>query len=199
MKRERERGDTGRRILQTASELLEREGMESVSIRRIAKIVDVTPMAIYNHYPSLEALLLALYERGVERLTHQIWKAVARAEAPPDKLRAMIRAYVGFGIRNPHYYSLLFGSKFIQKYLWDRHPRSLVMQNFWAPFTEIIEACQEAGAIDPGANPQELATHIWSSIHGYVGFLIIGRLQQLWQTDEQGITEMMEKHLLRFL
>ncbi len=191
--------DTRRRILQNASDLLERGGMNAVSLREVARLVGVTPMAIYNHFPSREALLVAVYEKGVARLARQIWRDVIRADSPARKLRAIVRAYVRFGIKNPYYYTMLFGSEFIQKYLWDRPPRSLIMQNFWAPLTEIIEACQEAGAIVPDVNSQEVATHLWASMHGYVSFLIIGRLQQLWKMDEKGIMELMEKHLLRFL
>lgn len=199
MNRKPRKTDTKRRILQAACELLEREGVGAVSIRRVAKKVQITPMGIYNHFPGLEALMLAVYEKGVNKLARRIWKELVRAADPKEKLRVLVRSYIRFGVENPHYYSLLFGTGFIQKYLWDRPPRSLVMENFWLPFTEVIGLCQEAGEIDPAMNPQEVATHLWSSMHGYVGFLIIGRLQQLWQTDAKGVLELMEKHLLSFL
>ena len=193
------RSDTKQRILRAACELLEREGISAVSIRRVAKKVQISPMGIYNHFPSLEALLLAVYEAGVTTLARQMWKELVRTDSPPRKLRALVRSYIKFGTQNPHYYSLLFGTEFIQKYLWDSPPRSLVMENFWLPFTEVIQACQETGLIDSTLNPQEIATHLWASMHGYVSFLIIGRLQQLWQTDEESILKSMERHLLPFL
>jgi AcrR family transcriptional regulator len=199
MRTNNQRPDTKQRILRAACELLEHEGMDAVSIRRVAKKVQITPMGIYNHFPSLEALLLAVYETGVSKLARYMWKELVRADSPHEKLRALVRSYIGFGTKNPHYYSLIFGTEFIQKYLWDSPPRSLVMENFWLPFTEVIEACQESGLIDPAVNSQEIATHLWASMHGYVSFLIIGRLQQLWQMDEENILKSMEKHLLPFL
>ncbi|MBI4830988.1 MAG: TetR/AcrR family transcriptional regulator, partial [Candidatus Lindowbacteria bacterium] len=105
--------DTRRRILQNASDLLERGGMNAVSLREVARLVGVTPMAIYNHFPSREALLVAVYEKGVARLARQIWRDVIRADSPARKLRAIVRAYVRFGIKNPYYYTMLFGSEFI--------------------------------------------------------------------------------------
>jgi AcrR family transcriptional regulator len=191
--------DTKTRILKAACQLLEREGVAAVSIRRVARRIRVTPMAIYNHYPGLEALLIGVYEVGVNKLARRIWKDLVRAETPEAKLRALVRSYIGFGTENPNYYALLFGGKFIQKYLWDKPPRSLVMENFWLPLSEVIELCQEAGLIDKALNPQEIATHLWSSMHGYVSFFTIGRLQQLWQMSEDEILDSMEKHLLAFL
>jgi AcrR family transcriptional regulator len=199
MRIELKKGDTKQRILRAACALLEREGMEGVTVRKVARMVNITPMGIYNHFPSLEALLIAVYERGVDKLARLVWKGVARANAPGEKLRSLVNSYSVFGMKNPHYYTLLFGSAFIQKYSWDKPPRSRVMENFWAPLTEVIEACQEAGLLDPGANSQEIATHLWATMHGYVSFLLLGRLQQLWQMDEQSILRSMEKHLLPFL
>lgn len=199
MKKAGKRTNTKHRILQSACTLLEREGMDAVSVRRVAKSVDITPMGIYNHFPNREALLVAVYERGVQKLARSVWKGMARAESPPEKLQSLVSAYVGFGTRNPNYYMLLFGSTFIQKYSWESPPRSLIMENFWMPLTEVIEACLESGLIKLDANPQELATHLWAAMHGYVSFFLLGRLQQLWQMDEEAIMQAMTKHLLPFL
>jgi len=186
--------DTKKRILAAACELLEREGIDSISVRKIAKAVGITPMGIYNHFPSLEALLVAVYEKGVDKLARLMWKGIIRAESPAEKLRSLVSSYISFGIKNPHYYSLLFGSAFIQKYSWEEPPRRLIMENFWMPLTEVIEACQEGGLIRKELNPQEVATHLWTTMHGYVSFFIIGRLQQLWRMDEESILQSMEKY-----
>jgi AcrR family transcriptional regulator len=193
------RTDTKRHILEAACTLLEKEGVDAVSVRRIAKMVKITPMGIYNHFPNREALLVALYERGVQKLARVVWKNIIKAQDPAEKLRSLVKSYITFGTRNPYYYTLLFGSTFIQKYSWENPPRSLVMQNFWVPLTEVLEACQQGGLMPSEANPQEVATNLWASMHGYVSFFLIGRLQQLWQMDEQSILESMEKHLLSFL
>jgi AcrR family transcriptional regulator len=193
------RGDTKNQILKAACLLLERQGMDAVSIRKIAKSVGITPMGIYNHFANLDALLVAVYEKGVGKLSRQIWKGIIPAEDPVEKLRSLVKSYITFGIKNPQYYTLLFGSEFIQKYSWENPPRSLIMQNFWVPLSEVIETCQQGEYIRSDLNPQEIATHLWATMHGYVSFFIIGRLQQLWQMDERSILQSMEKHLFAFL
>src|SRR3569833_806977 len=45
------------------------EGPHAVSMRRVAKEVGITPMAIYHHFPNREALLDAVVECEFEKLT----------------------------------------------------------------------------------------------------------------------------------
>jgi AcrR family transcriptional regulator len=193
---DRRRKDTKQQIGEAAVALFEQGGLKAVSMRRIAAEVGITPMAIYNHFENLENLLLFVYERGVRKLARSIRSASAGQKGAGPRLDALVKAYAHFGFRNPDYYSLLFGTEFIQKYLWDRPPRSLMMVSFWSRLTEAVEDCQREGFIAGDRNAQEVATHLWSSMHGYTMFLIIGRLQQLWQLPEAEILEIMARNLL---
>ena len=51
------------RILSAALALVDEEGMEALSMRRLAKELGVDPMAIYHHLPNKRALLSAIIER----------------------------------------------------------------------------------------------------------------------------------------
>ena len=48
------------RILVAALSLVDEEGIEALSMRRLAKELGVDPMAIYHHLPNKRALLSAL-------------------------------------------------------------------------------------------------------------------------------------------
>lgn len=196
MRNDKKRGDTKKQIGNAAIKLFEKGGVKAVSMRKIAAEVDITPMAIYNHFENIESLLLFIYEKGVRKLARSIRISVDRHNRADRKLRALVKSYVRFGFKNPHYYNLLFGTEFIQKYLWDRPPRSLVMVGLWSRLTEVVEDCQREGVIAADRNAQEVATHLWSSMHGYTMFLIIGRLQQLWQLPEAEILEIMARNLV---
>jgi AcrR family transcriptional regulator len=54
---------TRERILSAALALVDEEGMEALSMRRLAKELGVDPMAIYHHLPNKRALLCAIIER----------------------------------------------------------------------------------------------------------------------------------------
>ena len=53
---------TRERILSTALSMVDEEGIEALSMRRLAKELGVDPMAIYHHLPNKRALLSALIE-----------------------------------------------------------------------------------------------------------------------------------------
>ncbi|HEX2583605.1 MAG TPA: helix-turn-helix domain-containing protein, partial [Steroidobacteraceae bacterium] len=57
------------KIIQAASRLLEKEGVEAVTMRGVAQLVGVTPMALYRHYADRAVLLNALADDGFIRLT----------------------------------------------------------------------------------------------------------------------------------
>jgi AcrR family transcriptional regulator len=50
------------RILKAALRIADDEGLEALSMRRLAADLDATPMALYNHVPNKDALLLSLSE-----------------------------------------------------------------------------------------------------------------------------------------
>lgn len=54
---------TRERILEAALSLVDGEGIEALSMRRLARELGVDPMAIYHHLPKKRALLSALIEQ----------------------------------------------------------------------------------------------------------------------------------------
>src|SRR5215831_19332597 len=62
----RRRGLTRRAIVERALELGDAEGLEAVSLRRLATELGVTPMALYRHVKDKQDLVNAMYEAIVE-------------------------------------------------------------------------------------------------------------------------------------
>src|ERR1039458_2541950 len=59
---------TSQRIYQCVLRILEAEGPQAVSMRRVAKEVGITAMAIYHHFPRREAMLSAVVDSEFELL-----------------------------------------------------------------------------------------------------------------------------------
>ncbi|MEA2364746.1 MAG: hypothetical protein QOI32_258 [Thermoleophilaceae bacterium] len=87
-------------IVAAALELLEQEGAEALSMRRIAERVGIRAPSIYKHFPNKEALEAAMISVGFERTA----EALGRAEAG---LEAIAAAYRSFALENPHLYRLM--------------------------------------------------------------------------------------------
>lgn len=94
------------RILGTALQLVDRHGMEALSMRRLAAELGVDPMAIYHHVPGKEALL-----EGVAQLAF----AQLRVEPPAgadwrEQVRAFARGYRDMVREHPHLTLLLIAN-----------------------------------------------------------------------------------------
>jgi AcrR family transcriptional regulator len=73
-------------ILDRASELATEAGLGQMTMKRIASRVGFSEAAIYRHFPTKEALLLALMDRLELHLLHPI-RAIAEAAGVPPMVR----------------------------------------------------------------------------------------------------------------
>lgn len=55
---------TAEKILRAAHKLFDREGADAATIRRVAELVGIRPMAIYRHFPGRDALLKRISDHG---------------------------------------------------------------------------------------------------------------------------------------
>jgi AcrR family transcriptional regulator len=98
---------TSRRIAAAARRLLDREGAEAVTMRRVAEAVGITPMAIYRHYPDRAGLLNAVANEGFEELAAQL--AGKRFSGGIDeRLTKMAEIYLEHALENPRLFELMF-------------------------------------------------------------------------------------------
>ena len=108
---------TSERIARAARRLLDKEGVEAVTMRRVAAAVDITAMAVYRHYADRKALLNALADEGfrelAERLAaeHRVGSVRASTDASNDIEQRLTRALdvnLSFGLENPRLFELMF-------------------------------------------------------------------------------------------
>jgi TetR/AcrR family transcriptional regulator, cholesterol catabolism regulator len=65
-------------LLDVAAVKFAAQGYHATTIRELATATEMTPGAIYFHVPNKQALLLAVYEEGVQRILDHVETAVAR-------------------------------------------------------------------------------------------------------------------------
>ena len=81
------------RILETASELFYRRGIQAVGVDAIIARADVARMSFYRHFKSKEGLVLAYLDRRDEEFRAWLEAEVARlARKPPDRPLAVFDA-----------------------------------------------------------------------------------------------------------
>jgi AcrR family transcriptional regulator len=105
-KRAYHHGDLVVALLRAAGNILEKEGVEALKLRAVARRAGVSHNAPYRHFPEREALLAALAAEGFEWLG-----AAQRKAAEAGGLRAMGEAYVEFALAHPQRFRLMFGGR----------------------------------------------------------------------------------------
>ena len=94
------------RILSAAKAVLERDGIEGLTIRRVAQRAKLSPMALYRHFADKDALLNALMEDGLGAWT-DIVRGI-RAADPLEWMEALAEAYLDFALTQPHRFDAAF-------------------------------------------------------------------------------------------
>ena len=101
---------TARKIALAARKLLDKEGVEAVTMRRVAEAVGITAMAIYRHYPDRAALLNALADEGFQELAANL-KARRFSGDIETRLAKMADLYLDHAFENPKLFELMFLTK----------------------------------------------------------------------------------------
>lgn len=76
-------------------------------MRRVAKAVGITPMAVYRHYPDRAGLLNSIANQGFEELAAEL--ASRRFSGPIEqRLMRMADIYLDHALKNPQLFELMF-------------------------------------------------------------------------------------------
>ena len=103
---------TGRKkIIETARMLIEREGVERLSLAKVAKEVGVKTPSLYNHISSKESLLNAVVEAIYLSLFTAYNQALQNSgDTAEEKLLALLDAHYHFAHANPNTYVLAYST-----------------------------------------------------------------------------------------
>lgn len=102
-------GDLQDALIRTARKLLEKEGLEALSLRGVARAAGVSPAAPYHHFADKHALLNAVAVEGFTALRLEMLARMEREESPAARRDACGVGYVLFAVKNPALFQLMFG------------------------------------------------------------------------------------------
>jgi AcrR family transcriptional regulator len=157
-------------LLTSAADILESEGPDGLSVRRIAAAAGVAPMGVYNHFDSKFGIVEALYIQGFGRLADAM-AAMAQIDDPAEALLEGARAYRALALAHPMAYQVMF-----LRAVPGFEPSDPALTSCTRGFDHLVATVQRAilaGVIAPGS-PTETAQMIWASIHGWVSLELLG-------------------------
>jgi AcrR family transcriptional regulator len=185
----RQRIDLGEACLDEALAVIREGGIESLSLREVARRLGVSHQAPYRHYPSRDHLLAVL----VDRLFREFDEHLARASETDDPradLGAMGRRYLDYALGKPLEYRLMFGARLPSP---EDHPAML--ERGCAAFDRLRTTIARilATAVDEPAVRLE-AMFVWSTIHGLASILETEAIGGLG--IDASLQEQVDRHVL---
>jgi AcrR family transcriptional regulator len=175
---------TAERITEEALKILEKEGEDAVSMRRVAQAVGITPMAIYHHFPNREALLDFVVDREFTKFLGYIQARPGRGSWE-SRLTNCMDSYIDYAFDRPRIFDYVFSQ-----------PRSNARRypdDFRAQRSPTLNAIADlvAKAMDAGFLKRhdiwEIALQLWAHAHGYIMLYRAGRFH-LSETEFRTLT-----------
>src|SRR5580698_657022 len=163
---------TSDRIQQAALTILENEGAQAVSMRRVAEAVGITPMAIYHHFPSREALLDHITDREFAKFLEYIQRRPQRGSIE-TRIISSIEAYIDYAFDRPRIFDYVFAEPrpTARRYPEDFRARRSPTLN---PLADSIAAAMKSGDLKKD-DVWEVALALWAHTHGYIALYRAGR------------------------
>ena len=144
-------GDLRNALRKSARAILDEEGLESLSLRAVARRAGVSHAAPYRHYPNHEGLLAELAADGFAELRDAIATAGAAPGTQADKIAEIGAAYMRFAVRHPALARLMFGSQLSNR----------------GDFPDLGTAADGVGTeIGKALGDDVLGLAVWGAVHG---------------------------------
>ncbi len=170
--RERRYQRTQQAILDAAREIINKQGIEALSIRAIADKIDYSPAGLYEYYASKEEIVTELVLQGFRRFAHYLDQV---DKSLPDEvyLVEMGVAYIDFAVKNSDFFLLMFTTAPLvyAEHFQETKPHSvqaLQSDDAFGILLRGVERCVQAGFfhVRPDYGLFEMAHAAWSLVHG---------------------------------
>ena len=168
---EHESDDVRRRLLEAAALLLDEEGPDSLTARRLAREAHTSTMAVYTHFGGMQALVREIVVEGFRRFADHVTDQ-PQTDDPAADLVEMSFAYRENALENPHLYSVMFGATSLGGYRLAPEEREVGRYTF-VVLADAVERAMDAGRLRR-ADPSVVAEQLWSAMHGFVMLELAG-------------------------
>lgn len=169
-------GDLKNALIKAGIEILSKEGVSGLSLRKAARQAGVSHAAPYAHFADKQTLIAAIASDGHSKINERLEAALARySEDPLRQFVSVAWAYAQFGLESPAHYKITFSGVLQDEH---SHPEFVEFsQRNMQVLRIIIERCREAGILNTSDTDAELqAVSLWGVIHGLVSLMIQGQV-----------------------
>ncbi|MEO8356341.1 MAG: TetR/AcrR family transcriptional regulator [Chloroflexota bacterium] len=167
-------GDLKNSLIQAGVEILSKEGLGGLSLRKVAARAGVSHSAPYAHFKDRQALIAAISTEGFKKLYTALEAAVLQhADDPRQQLIEGAWSYVQFAMHNIDTFKIMFSGTLEKE---KEYPAFVeISRKTFGLVVDVVQACQNAGVLR-SASPELMSVSIWGQIHGIVSLALEGQI-----------------------
>lgn len=170
-KREANRADLRKRLIDAAEARIGKQGLRGLKARDVTADAGCALGALYNAVEDLDQLVLLVNSRTLARLGDALADAVCADDTAIEKMQALGKTYAAFALNNTRHWSALFFHRLpegVEIPDWHKKEHSILIDHLIAPLAEIR----------PDLAPPALrlrAGTLFAAVHGVVQLSLHGR------------------------
>ncbi|KZX79366.1 TetR family transcriptional regulator, partial [Alcanivorax sp. HI0011] len=164
-------GDLHSTLLREANRLLDEDGIDGLSLRKLAERAGVSRTAPYHHFRDKNALLCALATQAFSQLDEMIARQL-QGDGSRERIQHFVSEYLRFATEHPEQYELMFG-----RTIWKSgDPTDELKAVAYRSFRHYAErlGSQLQGRLPADTDPLRVAQASWATIHGLCRLVIDG-------------------------
>lgn len=181
-------GDLKNALIQAGIEILSKEGVNALSLRKVARRAGVSHAAPYAHFADKQALVAAISTAGYQKLYDKVYDAAQNHRGDP--MRQLVEgawAYVEFALNDSEHFRITL-SGVVEKE--KEYPAYVeISQKGFRLVVQLVEACQKAGVLNEGP-PDLMAASVWGLVHGFVSLVLENQISHTL-LDRYSLKEML--------
>ena len=163
-------------LIKVGVQILSEEGVEGLSLRKLAQRAGVSHNAPYSHFQDKQSLIAAISTEGFKQLYNELDKAIsAYPDDPRRQLQEGAWAYVQFALNNTDTFKIMFSGVLEKE---KEYPAFVeISHKTFERVVDVVHACQEAGVLPP--EPADvMAVAVWGMVHGMISLRLEGQISQ---------------------
>jgi len=164
-------------IVEEARRMISADGLDALTLRRLAERFSVSAPALYSHFRDKEELLRAVAERQFDDLMARYAEIddAADPDRPLDRVRAQCRNYVRMSQDDPELFRVmfLFPPDLGEILVVPEGSELPAATRAFQMATGALEDAVAAGHLEP-IDPLTVAMSLWAAVHGIANILLLG-------------------------
>lgn len=152
-------------LIDAGLRVLDRDGADGLSMRRLADEAGLSPMATYKHFENQQAFHVELWMSCMYTFNRRMLDGVeAHPDEPLDGFVALCRAFMDYAFRWPRRFEFVMSNPLID--VIRETDTSNQRQALWKVAVATLERARDAGVLRPDRTVPALTLSVLGQLHG---------------------------------